>query len=102
MAKEWAIPFYNSKRWKNCRREVLRRDNYTCAYCSGRAEEVHHVVELNPDNIHDDNIALNPDNLMSLCHNCHTKETKGVSDVNKGYIFDDDGFVIPIHSKSGE
>jgi len=73
----------------------LRRDLYTCAYCSSRAEEVHHIIELTPENISDPTITLNPDNLISLCHNCHTKETKGYDgDIIKGYCFDENGQVI--------
>ena len=95
MAKEWAIRFYSSKAWKDCRKEVLRRDLYTCAYCYSRAEEVHHIIELTPTNIDDNSIALNPDNLISLCHDCHTKITKGsTGDIIEGYAFADDGQVI--------
>jgi 5-methylcytosine-specific restriction endonuclease McrA len=97
MAKDWAKQFYNSKAWKECRKIVLRRDLYTCAHCYGRAEEVHHVIELTVDNINDISIALNPDNLLSLCHNCHTKITKGFTgDLQEGYVFTDDGQVTKI------
>lgn len=97
MAKAFAKTFYASKQWRDTRRIVLRRDLYTCAYCSSRAEEVHHKVALDINNINDFNIALNPDNLISLCHDCHTKITKGnTGDVGDGYIFDDEGNVIRI------
>jgi len=97
MAKEFAKAFYNSKLWRECRKEVLRRDIYTCAHCFARAEEVHHVIELTPENINDIHIALNPDNLISLCHDCHTKITKGsTGDIIEDYIFDDDGQVTQI------
>ena len=95
MAKDWAKQFYNSKAWRDTRKIALRRDLYTCAYCYGRAEEVHHIQELAPDNINDPSIALNPDNLISLCHDCHTKVTKGYTgDITEGYVFTDDGQVI--------
>lgn len=95
MAKDYSRAFYNSKAWKECRKQVLRRDLYTCAYCYGRASEVHHVIELTPQNINDMSIALNPDNLLSLCHSCHDKITKGYTgDIQEGYVFDDDGQVI--------
>lgn len=32
---------------------------------------LHHKIELTPDNVSDVNIALNPDNIEVLCHNCH-------------------------------
>jgi 5-methylcytosine-specific restriction protein A len=95
MAKDFSRKLYSSKAWKDCRKEVLRRDLYTCAYCNSRAEEVHHIVELTPDNINDINVSLNPDNLVSLCGDCHKKITKGYTgDIVEGYYFDEEGNVI--------
>jgi 5-methylcytosine-specific restriction enzyme A len=99
MAKPWAKAFYRSGLWQAVRREVLRRDHYTCQDCEGRAEEVHHIIELTPENVHDRMIALNPDNLMSLCHDCHTKRTHSEGDVTDGYRFDEDGQVTPHETK---
>lgn len=97
MAKSWAKQFYSSKQWRTVRREVLRRDHYTCRDCYSRGEEVHHIIELTPDNINDPMVALNPDNLMSLCGTCHKKRTNGsVGDVTDGYVFDEDGQVVPV------
>lgn len=95
MAKDYAKAFYASKAWKQCRAQVLRRDLYTCAECYGRAQEVHHRTELTPTNINDPMVSLNPDNLVSLCHDCHTKITKGATgDVVEGYEFDENGNVV--------
>jgi 5-methylcytosine-specific restriction endonuclease McrA len=95
MARSFSDKFYHSKAWKNVRHEVLRRDLFTCRDCHSRANEVHHIIELTPDNINDINISLNHDNLISLCHDCHTKITKGYTgDITDGYIFDDNGQVI--------
>ena len=94
MAKEWAKAFYSSKAWRDCRHQVLRRDLYTCAYCYGRAQQVHHKIELTPSNISDPMVALNPDNLISLCHDCHTKITQGYGDVADGYVFDENCNVV--------
>lgn len=63
MAKEWAKAFYKSKEWRTMRRFILHRDLFTCEECGGRATEVHHEIELTPQNIHDPAIALNPDLL---------------------------------------
>jgi 5-methylcytosine-specific restriction protein A len=96
MAREFARGFYQSKAWRTARGIALRRDRFTCQECGGRAEEVHHVIELTPENIGDPKIALNPDNLLSLCHDCHTRETKGFTgDVAEGYMFDENGYVVP-------
>jgi 5-methylcytosine-specific restriction enzyme A len=70
-----ARTFYKSKAWEKCRKVVLQRDNYLCRKCleQGRiapADMVHHIEELtdNPE------LALNEDNLISLCNTCHNKE----------------------------
>ena len=103
VAKEWAKAFYNSMAWQQVRREVLRRDRYTCCRCASRAEEVHHIIELMPENINDPSIALNPKNLESLCHDCHTKETKGCDgDVVQGYYFDENGLVVRQQPPGGQ
>lgn len=54
----------------------MARDAWLCQDCLKRgrytpAEEVHHIRELTPDNINDPSITLNPDNLVSLCRECH-------------------------------
>jgi 5-methylcytosine-specific restriction endonuclease McrA len=37
---------YNNKKWRSLRLVVLKRDDYTCAYCSKPANTVDHVVPL--------------------------------------------------------
>jgi 5-methylcytosine-specific restriction endonuclease McrA len=96
MSKPYAKAFYKSKQWQAVRREVLRRDLYMCQDCKvNRAEEVHHIQEITPENIGDPNITLNPNNLTSLCHTCHTKITQGANgDIVSGYCFDENGQVV--------
>ena len=93
MAKEWAKAFYKSNGWQQARAMALRRDMYTCKKCGARAQEVHHIIELTQNNIADPNISLNLDNLMSLCHDCHTVITKknNKHDCDPEYFFDDNG-----------
>ncbi len=79
--------FYNSKEWKAKRISILERDRHECQDCTKRlreavrqnnflpaedreirrACEVHHIKELTerPD------LALDNDNLISLCTQCH-------------------------------
>lgn len=79
--------FYNSAEWKHKRIRILERDLYECQDCKARlskanrdgiilsgddrkirrAVEVHHIKELKerPD------LALEDDNLISLCTQCH-------------------------------
>lgn len=76
--KDFAKKLYSSKAWKNVRDVVKKRDAYLCQDClrSGMytpAEEVHHIVELTPENVNNPLVSLNPDNLISLCRECHRK-----------------------------
>lgn len=94
MAQTWAKAFYNSASWKYTRKAVLKRDCFSCAWCGTRAEEVHHIKELTAENINDINITLNPDNLISLCGECHKKVTKGSVDCKQDYYFDENGQLV--------
>ena len=64
--------FLTSARWRRFRERIMRRDGYECQRCKryGRhtpATEVHHIKHR------DDHpeLALDPDNCVSLCHACH-------------------------------
>ncbi|MCI5919072.1 MAG: HNH endonuclease [Roseburia sp.] len=93
MTDKEAKAFYNSKAWKDPatgkRIEILKRDHFECQDCRKRiadakangikligedlkirrAEEVHHIEELkeHPE------LALDDNNLISLCTQCHNK-----------------------------
>lgn len=72
----WATTFYKSQIWKDCRQAIWQRDHGLCQDClkNGRiapAEIVHHITELTPANINDPKVSLAPDNLVSLCRECH-------------------------------
>ena len=95
MSKAFSRKFYDSAAWRRERKRALTRDIYTCYDCGGYASEVHHIIELTPENIGDPAVALNPDNLMCLCWQCHAKRTQGAGDVPDGYRFGDDGQLIP-------
>ncbi|MGH8605367.1 MAG: HNH endonuclease [Gammaproteobacteria bacterium] len=62
--------------WQRLRGETLKRDNYTCQDCGdknrkGRGArinlEVHHIIAVCESPEH----ALDPNNLITLCRNCH-------------------------------
>jgi 5-methylcytosine-specific restriction protein A len=87
MTDREAKRFYDSAAWKHKRLQILVRDHYECQDCRKRlndavaagktlngkdrmirrAEEVHHIQELkeHPE------LALEDDNLVSLCISCH-------------------------------
>ena len=89
LSDKQANAFYWSKKWKRKRDEILRRDHYECQMCRARIKEaarngeqlhgydsrihravcVHHIKELKdyPE------LALDDDNLISLCHVCHDR-----------------------------
>lgn len=96
MAKEFSKAFYNSEAWDKARRLALSRDNFLCQDCLNNgyitsAEEVHHIIELTPENINDPSITTGLNNLVSLCHVCHTKR-HSPSHV-KRYSVDDFGVI---------
>ena len=68
--------FYSSKAWAKARDLAIRRDRYLCVDCFKRgkvtpADEVHHIIPVEPSNMHDPSVTLNLDNLVSLCLECH-------------------------------
>lgn len=74
MTVEEREEFYNSPKWRRKSKQILRRDKYQCQLCKryGRlveAEIVHHKLELDeyPE------LALDDDNLVSVCKKCHNK-----------------------------
>ena len=66
--------FYTTTAWVKKRQRILKRDGYQCQLCKryGRirqATTVHHIKELDeyPE------LALDNNNLISLCAECHNK-----------------------------
>ena len=97
MAKDWARKFYKSKAWQSARRAALARTGGLCEWClkDGKivpADEVHHTVELTPSNINIEEISLNPDLLVPLCHQCHDT-TKHKNEFERRYTVDESGNV---------
>lgn len=79
---------------------VLKRDLFLCVKCGRPAEEVHHVEHIKPENIGDPKITLNPDNLQSLCRDCHFAEHRGEHAKGREkaddypYEFDENGYLV--------
>ena len=96
--KPYAERFYKSQEWQRCREYVWQRDRGLCVDCLKRgrvtpAEEVHHVIEITPENITDPAITLNPENLVSLCRECHRRR-HGTEPEPKRYTVDELGRVV--------
>jgi len=60
---------YSSAKWRKLRQFILERDDHMCQEC-GEIEtlEVHHIISAN-----DEVLRFTPENLITLCHNCHNK-----------------------------
>jgi hypothetical protein len=54
--------------WKDQRIRVLKRDNYTCAYCGLEANQVDHIIPRSAGGSHD------LDNLVACCKPCNTRK----------------------------
>lgn len=70
--------FYASEKWIRFRQLLISQRGLVCEYCHQpvtRLSELtaHHKKELTPENVHDYNISLNPDNIMIIHHECHNK-----------------------------
>ena len=110
MAKDYAKTFYDSALWGRIREGVLMRDRYTCRICGRPAQEVHHIVHITENNINDTNITINPNNLLSLCRDCHCRQhdaDRGDSnrkqgertsrrELREGFRFDSNGQLVRV------
>lgn len=78
MGRDFSHAFYKSADWQRVRDYCMKRDQWLCRDCLANgiytpAEEVHHIIELDPVTVMKPEVALNPDNCVSLCRECHRK-----------------------------
>lgn len=85
--------FYCSGDWNRVRRLAMDRDNNECIWCKAAGKvttstratlEVDHIKELNKH----PELALELNNLRTLCHDCHNKRHNR----SKNRKFDDEIF----------
>ena len=69
---------YNSPKWKTLRAKKFE-DNPLCEICGAPATEVHHIRAHNGD----PDLFYDYDNLMSICHSSHVRETQKESEERK-------------------
>lgn len=102
--------FYNSKVWKRAKQQIWLKQNCLCAICykpvyvdgisqyipkeQRRTGIVHHKVHLDDTNVYDENIALNIDNLIGVCKDCHEAIHHTDQVTRKGYMFDEYGNIV--------
>lgn len=101
MSKIFSKSFYDSKRWKACRKSYISSVHGLCEEClrQGRYKPgviVHHKITLTPENINDPYITLNHDNLEYLCIECHNTEHYSSGVLREGLMFDEHGDVVEV------
>lgn len=94
MALDYSKSFYNSKNWRKLSKYICISRNWTCEECGCYGVQVHHIIEITPDNINDPNITLNESNLQLLCEQCHNSKRKKERDLMDGLKFDEFGNLI--------
>ena len=77
----WAYQKGTNYGFANTKEMVLSRDNYTCQYCKGKRKnsnlEVHHIVFRSQGG------SDNQENLITLCHTCHSLLHSGKISLDK-------------------
>ena len=102
--------FYKTKAWDNVRLYIWLKQNCLCAICnkpvyvygitdyipkgSRRTGIVHHIIELDNNNVYDDNITIDEANLIGVCKECHELEHHKDISTRKEYTFDEYGNLI--------
>lgn len=96
MARDFARKFYSSVSWRQVREGYMRTQDFICEICGAPADEVHHMIHLNPSNINDPEITLSFDNLQALCRQCHIDQHY-TGAVREDVRFDEFGNLIRIN-----
>jgi hypothetical protein len=66
----YAPPGYNEEEWDKIRKKIYKRDDYTCQACGVDGVEVH-AVHKTPRS---KGGSTTPENLYTLCADCHDKK----------------------------
>ena len=60
---------YKSRAWARFRVAIFERDGHMCRDCGAAADTVHHLRPV----LEAPELALDADNAVSLCRNCHER-----------------------------
>lgn len=68
--------------WKKCRKQYIDNIGGLCERCLARGVVkpgyiLHHKIKLEPWNIDDQSVTLNPANLEYVCLDCHNADELG-------------------------
>lgn len=107
--------FYQSKLWKQSKKEIWIRQNLLCGICGKpvyvdgisdyipkehrRTGIVHHIKHLDNNNVYDYNISINPDNLIGVCLECHNSIHNEHNSLRPEYSFDEYGNLVSSKSR---
>lgn len=96
--REFTEGFYKTQAWVKCRAAYAKSVGGLCERCLAKGlyvpgAIVHHKVHLTPDNIHREDVTLNPDNLELLCRECHADEHQRLK---KRYKVLENGTIAPV------
>lgn len=85
--------FYASEEWQKFRDVIIAERGPICETCkkiianTKECEIDHYPIELTPENVHDANIALNPDNVKIRDHDCHNKRHNRFGSANEHGVY---------------
>lgn len=70
--------FYKSHKWKKVREAYFKHAKGLCEICLSKGlivqgEIVHHIIEMDSEKIHDEQLAYGFDNLQLVCRKCHSE-----------------------------
>lgn len=99
--------FYNSKAWKDTRRNYKQSVGGLCERCLAKgiitpADVVHHKEPLTKDNIQNLELSLGWCNLQALCRSCHAEVHDEIyaARTKRRYKIDNNGKVVIIATKN--
>ena len=105
MAQEWAIKFYKSQAWLDCRESYIASVYGLCETCNEHGLIVpgyicHHKIWLTATNINDPNISLNHEHLRYECLECHNKShRKKINGVTRdNLMFNEYGDLVEVRN----